>query len=474
MSINPQEQILALIRRAEKILCVTQSPAKTDGICCALAMQNCLKKIGKEIVIIAPEGLAHQYNFLPGEKEVETALEEKGNFVISLSTKKAEVERVKYTIEDESVDIIVTPKSGNFAAKDVIFKHHLAHFDLIITLDTPNLNSLGTVFSENTELFAEYPIINISSDPSTEDFGRVNLVDPAASSSAELCFNLLKKEASFAKLIDEDIATILLSGVIVSTGSFLDKNVCPSSFQAANELQALGGRQSEIIDHFFKQKSLATLKIWGKIFGSLQLDPVHRIAWSQISQNDLSGCEANIQDIDKISDEILRFIQPVDFSVLVIEDDNQVITQVRSNQSHVNWQAFSEHFTTEDHENGINIITKNSSLTDTESQILSYLLNIQKQKLNIDYELPIQKKSLEPEDKHNHIHAEINLKPEQTKAAVKPTPPADVPFDAPLQPHESTGKLPESPPTPPGTQSAEVTIDKKGVPEWLKKSFPEN
>gem|GEM_PF-7066490 len=65
-----------------------------------------------------------------------------------LANEKSDVERVKYTIEEDSVDILITPKNGSFNAKDVSFKHNVAHFDLIVIFDSPNLEGLGEVFNE--------------------------------------------------------------------------------------------------------------------------------------------------------------------------------------------------------------------------------------------------------------------------------------------------------------------------------------
>jgi len=307
MTITPKDQAIALIRRAEKILCLSQADARADGIAAVLAFQAFGIKLGKEVVAVLPQGVTPSLQFLPGHDQVEKDLGEPGDFVISLSTEKSHVDRVKYTIEDDSVDIIITPKNGSFNPDDVSFRHNIAHFDLIILFDTPKLESLGNLFNDNTELFTTAPTLSISANPGTTDYAKVNVVDPSKSSCCEILFDCLQKDTEYQSHLDASIATNLLTGMIESTGSFLRSNTTASSLETAAKLQALGAQQSDIIEHLFKQKSFNTLKAWGRIFGDLSVDPTHKIAWSQISSNDFNQLEAQPEDVGNVAAEILRY-----------------------------------------------------------------------------------------------------------------------------------------------------------------------
>lgn len=473
MSITTKDKAIALLRRAQKILCLSQSTPRADGMAAVLALQHFGAQTGKEVVAVLPQGVSKNLQFLPGVDSVAADLGEPGDFVISLSTEASDVERVKYTIEESSVDILITPKSGTFSADDVSFRHNAAHFDLIIVLDSPSLEALGNVFTDHTAMFASCPTLNISANPGTTDFARTNLVDSTKSSACEIVYDCLQSDDEFHDQIDAQLATILLTGMVASTGSFLQANTTASSLEAAAQLQELGAQQSDIIEHLFKQKSFNTLKVWGRIFATLEVDPTHGLAWATLNQSDLKQVDATLDDLDTLTDEILRYTENVDLAALLIETDTGTTAQVRSQRGSLDWSHLASDFEPIPTENGVDIHFKDETPANAGQMLLNHLLAWQKQRLHIDEATPLQKlEATAPSTPEPTLPIETVKK----GVPVKATPPAEVPFVAPKQAHESTGLMPEEHTTPPGTQAAEVMVDldQKGIPDWLKKSFPKN
>ncbi len=474
MSITPKDQAIALIRRADKILCLSQANARADGIAAVLAFQALGQKLGKEIVSVLPHGVGQNLEFLPGHEQIEKDLGEPGDFVISLSTEKSHVERVKYTIEENSVDILITPKDGSFSPQDVTFRHNVAHFDLIIIFDCPTLERLGPVFNDHTELFASAPTLSISADPGTTDYAKINLVDPTKSSSCEILFDCLQKDAEYQATLDADMATSLLTGMIASTGSFLRPNTTASSLEAAALLQNIGAKQSDIIEHLFKQKSFNTLKVWGKIFSSLELDPVHRIAWTYITQNDLSQLEAVAHDVENITAEILRYTEDIDIATVVIEEANNTVAQLRTKNQNLDWSAFIKNQPATVVEHGIDITYTERNAAKVTESLLKELSQWQQTRLQLPASTPITK--LKASVASTPAPTTLPIETIKKEDHVTATPPAEVPFSVPSKTPAQTKIIPEEHTVPPGTQAAEVVIDmsEKGIPDWLKKSFPRN
>jgi len=488
MKATIEQQIINQIQRAKKILCVTQSPVRADGMASVLASHIFLSKLGKEVVSVIPEGVHRKLQFLPNQEKIETKLGEKGDFVISVSTKNAKVERVKYVIEDDYVDILVTPKSKSFSDNDVSFKHNLANFDIILVLDSPDLNSLGDVFEDHTHLFSEKTVINISTCPENDFFGKINWVDTSKSSTSEMLFHLFEQEKEFYKTLDEDIATTLLTGIIASTGSFLEPNTVASGFESAGKLQELGARQSDIIEHCFKQKSFPTLRIWGTVLEYLEFDPIHKIAWSRLdSQSNFKS-----DDIENISDELLRFVEDAQVSALFIEEPNQIRVELRSSLPNFQWKKLTNNFDFETKEYGIDLIILNEDFVDIEHDILHQIVTLQKERIGIDADVEMGKLDINKASKILDEEISQSKNSKKTKKKVIPKIPVEIPFEASFQPHEQTGKMPTtiSPPkkqTPPSlplkreesTDSLKNNRNIKkeknsGVPDWLKKSFPRN
>lgn len=485
MEISSKDQAIALIRRAKKILCVTREKTEGDGICAILALQKLLLKQKKEIYSVVPHGVNKNLMFLSEVEKIQTDLGENGDFVISISTEKNDVERVKYTIEEDFVDILVTPKSGNFTASDVTFRQNVGDFDLILVLDSPNLESLGSLFENHANLFSMVPIINISSNPANEYFGKVNLVEPQKSSTSEIVYDLISEIPAFSDFLDSDLATILLTGILSSTRSFLNNNSTAQSFEVASELQKIGARQSDIIENLFKKKSLQTLKIWGRIFGNLQVDPVHKIAWSNVTHSDFEIAESTPSDVDNVANNLLRFVQKVDLVGLLIEYPEKTLVQICSASPSIYFTELQKLFGGELIENGLEIEIYKKRVAEVEGDFLKALLRFQKEKLGIPESVDLQKMELVIKSDGFENQTNFSQVSDDFSEVVKPTPPAEIPFIAPFQPHESTGEIGSFntekkkeeamvQSEPPGTQSAEVMIDpnNSAIPDWLRQKMP--
>lgn len=469
MQILSKDQVIAFLRRSQKILCVTRKNPSRDGISAVLAAQVLLSRLGKEVICVLPEGVPESFKFLTGSEKVQKDLIENGDFVISISTGKADVERVKYTIEEDSVDILITPKKGNFMPSDVTFRQSAENFDLIVVLDGNGPESLGSVFENNTELFSQVPVLNLSVDPVNDFFGKVNLVDPSKSSVSELLFDLVMADNAFSEFVDRDLATIFLAGIVGATDSFLSSNTTSSALMAASKLQKMGGNQSEVIEHLFKRKSLNTLKIWGQVLGNLDLDPIHKIAWSKLGKSDFEATESSASEVDSILDMLIRFTVGSDLSVLFVEHLEGTEVQIRTSNPALNLAYLQQNLGGEFVDNGVNVWIESKIIAEIESPFLEKLLYFQKERLGVQDSVALQTQQL---------IANAQTSPAQTvfpimhsvaqEVLVNPTPPAQIPFIAPKQPRENPVAYVDS--VPPGTKAAEVILGsaETTIPDWLK------
>jgi len=479
MNIHPREQAMAFLRRSQKILLTVSENFSGDEMCALLALQKVLRLEGKEVVAVSSNPLPKRLRFLGGGEIIKENLGEESDFVISISTERAVVDRVKYTLKDNSVDILISPKSGFFTPADVSFNQCAGKFDVIVTLGVDNLESLGKVFEEHTQLFAATPVVNIAISPSNEFFGKVNLVETACSSVCEVLFDLFRHTEPFSKHLDEDLATVLLAGIIDKTGSFLEPTTTASALEAAGGLQALGAKQSDIIDHIFKMKSLHTLKIWGRILGNLEMDSIHRIAWSAVSKADFELAEAKPEHVEDMADELLRHMKGAELAILFIEQKKNTVAQVRSSSAGTDLRRLHEILGGKGKmvRNGIDTVYEKKSLAEVQFEFLRAILHFQKQRLQIPDEVEMQKVELCQPHPAQTSFGMLKKNGKNGYPAVSPTPPEKIPFDAPFQPHEITGIVNGTPSdVPPGTKSAEITLDPgdSRIPDWLKKSFPKN
>lgn len=328
MPTSTEEQIINLIEKSQRILLLPSSPPDGDSLGAALSFYLLFKKLGKESTVICADPIPDTFKFLPTIESISRNFGGAEDFIVTLDCTNSEVDTIKYEVEHNKVNIIITPKKGKFGEKDVSFHYGESKYDLIITVDTGDLQQLGKVYEQNPEMFYSIPVVNIDHHASNGEFGRINLVDITASSTTEILIPLFEKlEAKTGmKLIDADIATLLLAGIITDTGSFQHSNTTPRAFGVAAHLLDLGARQQEIIKYIYRTKRLSTLKLWGKVLSKIKYDEIHHIVWSTITAEDLKETESSHDESGGIIDELLSNAPGSQVVLLMKEKDKDLVS----------------------------------------------------------------------------------------------------------------------------------------------------
>lgn len=200
-SVIDQNKVLEVLKGAQKVLLAPSSPVDGDSIGSALALMVILKKMGKDARVVVAAEIPEYLKFLPYLDHVEMELKSSRDFVISLDTDAADVDHMKYEVEQGKINIIITPKQGRFSAKDVNFSGSIPDFDLIVTVDTGDMVQLGKLYEENRELFARVPLLNIDHHASNSKFGTYNYLEVTMAATTQMLYPLiLALEKSGAKI----------------------------------------------------------------------------------------------------------------------------------------------------------------------------------------------------------------------------------------------------------------------------------
>ncbi len=271
MPLTTEQQIYNYINEAKKILICFKRDFEIDSLTSALALGGCLRKLDKQVTIVCSDFLAFErLAFLPTINEVKGELPNLKKFIISIDVSQAPVKELSYEVQDGKLKIFITPKEGLLTAEQTKFEKSDFGFDLIFTVDTPDLESLGKIYEKNTEFFYEVPVINIDHQPENEHFGQINYVNLTATSTAEIIYREIE---SFGKdIIDEDLATLLLAGLISKTKNFRSLQITPQTLIATSSLILAGARREEIVNNLYRTKSVNDLKLWGRVLARLERD----------------------------------------------------------------------------------------------------------------------------------------------------------------------------------------------------------
>lgn len=373
MELSPKQQFNLLIKKSKRILILTHINPEGDALGSTLALYLVLKNLDKEVTAVCQDPIPETFKFLPTISQIKQDFSGNKDFIVTIDISKVKPEKLKYKLEDNKLNIIITPKNGQFKPEDVSFEEGKYNYDLIIVLDCSNLDQIGKIYDKYVDLFYGVPIINIDHHATNEYFGKVNIVDLTATSVAEILVSLI--ESINPKFIDADIATCLLAGIITDTNSFKNSNTTPKSLTIAAQLVASGARQQEIIQHVYRTKPLSQLKLWGLILSKIQFDPQYKIAWSVVSQEDLKKVGAHKDQTSGVIDELISGTPNADIILLITEKEPGLIVGSIRTTTNVDAVEIAKLFNGGGHPRAAGFRIEDKSLSEAEKIILEKIRN---------------------------------------------------------------------------------------------------
>lgn len=335
MALNEIEQIREVIKKSSHILITFRKDFSIDAVASALALYLILKKQDKLVdVVCADFKLPKNLQFLSQTKKIKPQINNLQKFVISVNTHKDKIDEFSYDIQDDKLKIYITPKSASLKQDDVAAESSDYKYDLIITVDSPDLESLGEVYQNNTEFFYNTTIINIDHLAENEHFGQINLTNLNAVASSEMIFNLIDELDK--NLLDDEVATCLLTGLISKTRSFKTPNVTPKTLDIASRLIQADADRDTIIKNLYRSRSLATLNLWGRVLARLKSDDGNKLIWSLVTEHDFIQANATEEDLPDVIEELISFIPGVEIVVLIYQRggiNNVLVNTLKKNNA---------------------------------------------------------------------------------------------------------------------------------------------
>lgn len=305
MALNEVQQLKHLLESGKHILLVLNSTQNIDSVCGAVAWKKWLEKQHKQVDIIADNFvLPKNLKFIKGVEEIQPQISHLQKFILKVDVTHIKIDTLSYDIKDNWLSIYLTPKQGIITKNELRTAQSGLKYDLIITINAQDLESLGKIFFNNTDLFYKVPIINFDNHPGNEHFGQVNFVELTTTSISETIFKTMAQLAQ--SHIDADIATALLTGMISQTQSFKTTNVTPHTLNTASELMNLGADREKIVKHLYRTKSISSLRIWGEALTHMESDPSVGLVWTTITREDFARAGAAEDEIKELIDELVN------------------------------------------------------------------------------------------------------------------------------------------------------------------------
>ena len=247
---------------------------------------------------------------------------------------------IKAVHPNVQVDVYLEVVPSSFYMFDVVneISHEINEdkmYDLFIALDCAGVDRLG--FSQCLFEKAKATLC-VDHHISNHGFADDNYIVPEASSTSELVYNLIDKDA-----ITTEIAECLYLGIVHDTGVFQYSCTSPETMEAAAELMRKNIRASEIIDKTYYEKTYVQNLMLGKALqeSSLLLDG--KVIFSHIEKETMDANGVKPSDLEGIVSQ-LRVTQGVEVAIFMYELAKQEYKVSLRASGNVDVSKVAQHF----------------------------------------------------------------------------------------------------------------------------------
>jgi hypothetical protein len=239
-----KQQIVEKITGSTNVLVTVSKDPSVDALSAALGLTVMLNKLGKHTTAIFSGATPPAITFLDPQKTFESSIDSLRDFIIALDKEKAD--HLRYKVEGDAVKIFITPYRTTLSSEDLEFSQGDYNIELVLALGVENQSHLDAALEAHGSILHDATVITISTEPGSSSLGSVDWRDETASSLSEMLVTLSETLASETPLIDQQVATALLTGIVAETDRFSNTKTSSKVMTISAQLMAAGADQQLI------------------------------------------------------------------------------------------------------------------------------------------------------------------------------------------------------------------------------------
>lgn len=276
--------IIKTIKNSKNIIIISHSNPDGDAIGSMLGLSHYINSKGIKVKNLLVDPVPSNMKFLNGSELIE-----------------------KYSVE----------KHNSFFKKA----------DLIILVDLNDITRVRELEKQVIESPA-YKIV-IDHHPNPKDFANLYYVNPDASSTGELIYNILISDSDYE--IDKAVSEALYTAIVTDTGSFRFSNTTSKVHKIIAELIESGADPYELYDKIYNQSSPNIIKLLGLALTNIKMLFGGKVCIMQISESDFRKTNTSYRDTEFFVERTLS-IQGVLIGILLTEvkERNEIKISLRS------------------------------------------------------------------------------------------------------------------------------------------------
>ncbi len=237
-----QSQVSERLKSTNNVLVTVSSNPSVDQLASALGLTLLLDKLGKHATTVFSGEIPRAIEFLDPEATFEENVDSLRDFIIALDKEKAD--KLRYKVEEDVVRIFITPYKTTITEDDLQFSQGDFNVDVIIALGVVQRDDLDKAITAHGRILHDATVITVNAGEQTSSLGAIDWHNPQASSLAEMLVSV--GETLGSDLLDEQISTAYLTGVVAATNRFSNEKTTPKVMNIAAQLMAAGANQQLI------------------------------------------------------------------------------------------------------------------------------------------------------------------------------------------------------------------------------------
>ncbi|MEI7758690.1 MAG: hypothetical protein WCJ05_00730 [bacterium] len=244
-TVSNRAKIAAKLNESYNILVTVSNNPTVDQLTALLGFTLLMGKMKKHASAVFSGEIPPIIQFLEPEKTIEKNTDSLQDFIIAID--KAKADKLRYKVEDNLVRIFITPYKTSISEHDLNFTLGDLNVDVIVALGVKKQEEIDQAIMAHGKILHDATIIALSNTPEPLTIGNLNWVDTTASSLSEMV-TLIANDLGAKDLIDGQIATSWLTGIVSSTKRFANEKTSPTSLSVSAQLLSSGANQRLVAD----------------------------------------------------------------------------------------------------------------------------------------------------------------------------------------------------------------------------------
>ena len=243
---SAKNKLIEKISAANNILLAVSHSPSTDELTAALALSLALNKLGKRSVAVFSGQVPKSLAFLSPERTFQTSADSLRDFIISIDKDKAD--RLRCKVEGDFVRVYITPYQNTLNKDDLQFSTGDFNVELVIAIGVSKKEELDNAIASHGKIFHSATISTLNLNKIDDTLGSISWYGDNLTCYAEMVNDLIRTLDNGKGLIDQPVATALMSGVVAATNQFKNSSTTPAIMTLAANLMASGANQQFIIE----------------------------------------------------------------------------------------------------------------------------------------------------------------------------------------------------------------------------------